>query len=477
MPAGPSAVGGSGSPPSVTGPVTRRRALGLGLAAIGAAAVLPGCGASTSTDPAGSPTASQVSGSAPPVRRSLVTRWDVDPWSRGSYSAIPAGTASTAREVLAEAIIGGRIALAGEFTATDYPSTVHGAYNSGLRAAAAIVDEVGDDATVIVVGAGIAGLAAAEQLQQAGCTVTVLEARDRVGGRILTNTEWGVPLEFGAAWVHGVEGNPLVPLVERAGLTLAPTDFDDAEVHSYATGEASPGAESAAAELIDEVDALAEQRLPASSSVQDVLAEVGWRPDTADRRFAASTEIVQEYGLDIDRLGAQALTEGEEYLGGDALVVGGFSKVPEMLAAGLSVRLASPVLDVSADADGVAVTTAAGATRVDAAVIAVPLPLLQEGFGSLSLPPDVADALAALATGNLEKVFLEYPEQWWPQVQVLQVSDTPSERWTEFYPLVRLTQQPIVVGFAGGSAATTRPTSNPECAGEAADVLSQAYPT
>lgn len=439
-------------------------------------AVVPGCGDAPS---AGDPTeeASRTGTAAGPVLRSQVTRWDVDPWARGSYSAIPAGTASSAREVLADAIIGGRIALAGEFTATDYPSTVHGAYNSGLRAAAMILDEVGADATVIVVGAGIAGLAAGEALQSAGCTVTVLEARDRVGGRILTNTDWGVPLEFGAAWVHGVEGNPLVPLVERAGLTLAPTDFDDAEVHSYATEEPSPAAEAAAVELIDEVDTLSEQRLPASSSVQGVLAEVGWRPDTADRRFAASTEIVQEYGLDIDRLGAQALTEGEEYRGGDALVVGGFSKVPEMLAEGLTVRLSSPVTDLLLGPDGVTVSTAGGTNRADAVVIAVPLPLLQGGFPSLPFPADVATAIAGLATGNLEKVFLQYQEEWWPQVQVLQVSDTPSERWTEFYPLTRLTQQPIVVGFAGGSAATSRPVSDSACADEAADVLSRAYPT
>lgn len=444
------------------------------------AVAIPGCGSTTTPSASGTAVGTGTSTAANlasrEFTRSLVTRWDVDPWSRGSYSAIPAGTASTAREVLADVLIGGRIALAGEFTATDYPSTVHGAYNSGLRAASTIVAEVGADATVTVIGAGIAGLAAAGQLKQAGCAVTVVEARDRVGGRILTNTDWGVPLEFGAAWVHGVEGNPLVPLVERAGLTLAPTDFDDAEVHSYATGEPSAGAEAAATELIDEVDSLAEQRLPAASSVQEVLADAGWRPDTADRRFAASTEIVQEYGLDIDRLGAQALTEGEEYRGGDALVVGGFAKVPEMMAGGLDVRLSTPVTDLALGADGVTVTTAGGTTRTDAVIIAIPLPLLQAGFPSLQFPADVTAALAGLTTGNLEKVFLQYDAPWWPQVQVLQVSDTPHQRWTEFYPLVALTGQPIVVGFAGGSAATTRPPSDAECAAEAADVLSRAYP-
>jgi monoamine oxidase len=60
-----------------------------------------------------------------------VTRWDTDPWSLGSYSALAVGTSWRARQVLAEAVIGQRVVLAGEFVATDYPATVHGAYNSG----------------------------------------------------------------------------------------------------------------------------------------------------------------------------------------------------------------------------------------------------------------------------------------------------------------------------------------------------------
>ena len=94
--------------------------------------------------------------------------WDTDPWSRGSYSALPVGTAASARYVLAEAMIGGRVALAGEYTAPDFPATVHGALNSGRRAAAQIIEAVGTGGRVVVVGAGIAGLAAAQELRAAG---------------------------------------------------------------------------------------------------------------------------------------------------------------------------------------------------------------------------------------------------------------------------------------------------------------------
>ena len=59
---------------------------------------------------------------------------------------------------------------------------------------------------VVVVGAGIAGLSAARRLTDAGVAVTVLEARTRIGGRIWTDISLGVPIDLGAAWLHGTDG-------------------------------------------------------------------------------------------------------------------------------------------------------------------------------------------------------------------------------------------------------------------------------
>ena len=251
---------------------------------------------------------------------------------------------------------------------------------------------------------------------------------------------------------------------------MVPTAFDDALARDYASGGPAEGVGAAEAALWRAVDAVAARKPDARDSVATALAQQGWSPDSPPKQLAQMSELVMEYGVDLDRLGAQALWEGNFYRGGDELVQGGFSAVPEMLAEGLDVRLGMPVAEVVVESGRVVAPIAA-----DAAVVAVPLALLQVGSPRLALPSAARAALDALITGNLEKVFLRYPDRWWPGVQVMQIMSSPDQRWSEWYDLMALTGAPVVFGFSGGASARARSADDAVVAAEAAAVLESGY--
>ncbi|KAL5170767.1 putative polyamine oxidase 4 [Glycine soja] len=88
--------------------------------------------------------------------------------------------------------------------------------------------------SVIVIGAGISGLAAARSLHDASFKVTVLESRDRLGGRIHTDFSFGCPVDMGASWLHGVcNENPLAPLIRGLGLSLYRTSGDNSVLYDH----------------------------------------------------------------------------------------------------------------------------------------------------------------------------------------------------------------------------------------------------
>ena len=101
------------------------------------------------------------------------------------------------------------------------------------------------------------------------------------------------------------------------------------------------------------------------------------------------------------------------------------------------------------------------------------------------MPANVRSALRSLSTGSLEKVVLRYDEQWWGPEQVIGVvgggvpgapaGSLAALRWTEYYSLTKLVGFPALVGFSGGQAARTRPTSDAACVSEVTAALAAAF--
>jgi monoamine oxidase len=141
-----------------------------------------------------------------------------------------------------------------------------------------------------------------------------------------------------------------------------------------------------------------------------------------------------------------------------------------MLAKGLDVRLNTAVEEVRVDH-----RVQAGPVRADAAIVAVPVALLQAGTPRLPMPSELRRQLDGLVTGNLEKVFLRFPRAWWPDHNVLNVASAPGLRWAQWYNLVHAVGAPVVFGFSGGPSAATRPAADVDVTREAQGVFASAY--
>lgn len=313
------------------------------------------------------------------------------------------------------------------------------------------------DAPVVVVGAGMAGLTVARELAARGRPVVVLEARDRIGGRIWTSRAWAdLPVDMGASWIHGVKGNPVTALARAAGARMAGTSYDLA-IALGPDGAEFDGDFGQAEALIEDALARAEARDADISVWQAVTMSREWAAaDGGLRRMVAHLVdggLVQEYGGPADRISAWWGQEGAAFGGGDVLFPDGYDAIPAYLARGLDIRLGARVAEVAPDGVRLADGSRIMAARV---VVTVPLGVLKAGGVGFSraLSPARQAAIARLEMGNLSKLWLRFDRVAWPDdVDWIEWLGPTAGAWAQWVSLARALDAPVLLAFHGGDAA------------------------
>ncbi|KAJ6730744.1 FLAVIN MONOAMINE OXIDASE [Salix viminalis] len=313
--------------------------------------------------------------------------------------------------------------------------------------------------SVIVIGGGIAGVAAARALHDASFQVVLLESRDRLGGRVHTDFSFGFPVDLGASWLHGVcKENPLAPLIGRLGLPLYRTSGDnsvlyDHDLESYALFDMDGN--QVPQELVTKVGEAFENILKETDKVR--------LENNEDMSILRAFSIVFERRPDLRLEGLPHKTislkcwDQEELLpGGHGLMVRGYLPVINTLAKGLDIHLNHRVTKIARRYNGVKVTVEDGSTFIaDAAVVAVPLGVLKSK--TITFEPELPDwkekAIKDLGVGIENKIVLNFDHVFWPNVEFLGVVAETSYGCSYFLNLHKAIGHPVLVYMPAGKLA------------------------
>jgi monoamine oxidase len=324
------------------------------------------------------------------------------------------------------------------------------------------------DHDVIVIGAGMAGLSAAFELRGLGFDVLVLEARNRVGGRV--HTDYGFashPIERGAEFVHG-ENVVTWEFIRRFGLrTLSALENDNSFFIDVAgtflpidqAAQLPGGDHLRFMSIRPGVYELAKAWVKSRKPDTDITSMLKAEGVALDSKFYPIISHSFE-GLDaasLGQLGVYGLVETSYEGDGDAdfRIAEGYDSLIRLLARQLTIRLAEPVDSIAWNFSGGRITTESGIT-LEARKIVVTVPLAQLQRGTIrfepTLTPDKQNAIDGLGVGHIVKIVLQFEDPFWPaRMQCFATDKRTGFWWRPGWN--RSNEAAVLTAFAGAELA------------------------
>lgn len=259
------------------------------------------------------------------------------------------------------------------------------------------------DTDVVIVGAGAAGLGAARACVRDGKKFVMLEARDRIGGRVYTDASLGAPYDAGAYYIHWAERNPWRTIASELGVALR----DDRTIASGVWLSFENGTPIDRSSRRRQFGDLSRRFDPDEGEVPDV---------SFTQRVADAPELLQgARGLARMAVGDEperisALDYARLWEGDDLIAPQGYGALVQRFGAAFPVKLSTPVTHIRWDGRGVVVESPAGRLTARAVIVTVPVGVLAAGAIRFTpeLPALTQEGLGGLSMGALTKIGLRF---------------------------------------------------------------------
>ncbi|MGQ0637968.1 MAG: flavin monoamine oxidase family protein [Nitrososphaerota archaeon] len=322
-----------------------------------------------------------------------------------------------------------------------------------------VIDVEDNQFDVIVIGAGISGIAAADFLDEKGYDVVILEARDRIGGRIFTDRSLnGIPLDMEASWIHGIEGNPIMELAKKYGIETVPTDYESSTTYDADGNEIDEKREKEIWNRFYRFEDIFDDELldlDDDASLQEAVDYFIKKENLSGEAlneflYTVNVSIEHEYAGDVSDMSYYEFDEDLVFPGEDVLFPGGYDQIITVLSDGLDIRLNHVVTKIDYGGTNVKVSTIDDTFIGKIALCTVPLGVLEKGSIEFSppLPQRKLTAIENLEMGVLNKVYLQFPEVFWEKdTELIGYIGKEKGHWAEFYNMYYYIDEPILLGF------------------------------
>ena len=269
---------------------------------------------------------------------------------------------------------------------------------------------------VIVVGAGISGLAASKKLKEKGFEVVLLEASNGAGGRIKTDYSAGIPFDLGASWIHGPNGNPITDIAVSSGATTYMTDDENLAVFDedgteYQDAVLDPQY-SQFLTALDEVEFEGTK----TQSFETVFTNL-YPSKMGDKLWIYMLSAYLEFdtGGDIRKLSSIDFYNDSAFPGKDVIITNGYDKIIDYLKQDLDIRMNEPMLSIDARDKIVKVISSSGTHTGVYVLVTIPLGILKQVQTAFLpvLPQYKLDAINGTEMGIVNKFLLIWDSPFW----------------------------------------------------------------